>query len=637
MTLSYSYRHILYYTLYVAYLFTLLLSHTSCRSLAEVQSTMGEATHAMVTCISDKFAINTLRELNTMFIGLRQLNVVNPKLPTIALVGAPNVGKSSLVRVLSSGKPEIQNYPFTTKSISVGHLMIDGPDHPFLCQVTDTPGLLNRPDHERKKMEMLTLSVLEHIPRLIVVFVIDPSGHCGTSLEDQLLIRQELRWRYHNLIPGHRWVDVATKTDIWRKSPEELAESERLAEIQLERDMVKMQAKRLGISIEEVIMQMKAVELNEDHNRMISKQWEEQYLNGTQLLNTHGDWVVCADEGVIKNGNGDVVMTVNEFREQQLQQGQGQGQVTSASQSGDVGVDVYEESDGEYIDTTVDNNDNDDDDDQPDTPNSTTTNTKANKVNTKYHKPTTTATPSTPSSLSVDHTWSLASAITALPPRPAHFIDDNCHCCEISVASEDAYVEAKQDQAKHDELMLKRMFGIVDEEDIERERASKLQSQGVNKKQQRLLVQELCETLNDEGESNETADADADVDVTEEQVDIENSSRSIEDDDDDEVDNTRQHSQHFAPRDDVHYIKPVVDDIVGLGLHEVKVDAHIHQDMQKVIEETKKMMESEEIDMTSEVSPALIHGQQGLDDLQGLLAWELLSMCENIDPDADFK
>ena len=33
--------------------------------------------------------------------------VVDLHIPTLCLVGSPNVGKSSLVRILSSGKPEV--------------------------------------------------------------------------------------------------------------------------------------------------------------------------------------------------------------------------------------------------------------------------------------------------------------------------------------------------------------------------------------------------------------------------------------------------------------------------------------------------------------------------------------------------
>lgn len=61
--------------------------------------------------------------------SLRSLPYVDPSLPTLALVGAPNVGKSSLVRVLSSGVPEVCNYPFTTRSIKMGHFYIDAKRH----------------------------------------------------------------------------------------------------------------------------------------------------------------------------------------------------------------------------------------------------------------------------------------------------------------------------------------------------------------------------------------------------------------------------------------------------------------------------------------------------------------------------
>jgi nucleolar GTP-binding protein len=67
----------------------------------------------------------------------------------VALVGAPNVGKSSLVRVLSSGTPEVSNYPFTTRGIKMGHLFIENDR----VLVTDTPGLLWRPVWTREHTE----------------------------------------------------------------------------------------------------------------------------------------------------------------------------------------------------------------------------------------------------------------------------------------------------------------------------------------------------------------------------------------------------------------------------------------------------------------------------------------------------
>ncbi len=61
--------------------------------------------------------------------ALRKLPTIDASLPTLALIGAPNVGKSSLVQVLSSGTPQVCNYPFTTRSIKMGHFYIDGNKH----------------------------------------------------------------------------------------------------------------------------------------------------------------------------------------------------------------------------------------------------------------------------------------------------------------------------------------------------------------------------------------------------------------------------------------------------------------------------------------------------------------------------
>lgn len=53
--------------------------------------------------------------------SLRTLPYVEPTIPTLALVGAPNVGKSSLVRLLSSGVPEVRRGTGGTRKTNIWH------------------------------------------------------------------------------------------------------------------------------------------------------------------------------------------------------------------------------------------------------------------------------------------------------------------------------------------------------------------------------------------------------------------------------------------------------------------------------------------------------------------------------------
>lgn len=141
---------------------------------------------------------------------LRAMPVVDLKTPTLCLVGAPNVGKSSLVRILSTGKPEICNYPFTTRGILMGHIALNYQHF----QVTDTPGLLRRHDENRNNLEKLTLAVLSHLPTAIL-YVHDLSGECGMSASDQYSIYKEIKERFND----HLWLDVISKSDLLQESP----------------------------------------------------------------------------------------------------------------------------------------------------------------------------------------------------------------------------------------------------------------------------------------------------------------------------------------------------------------------------------------------------------------------------------
>lgn len=155
--------------------------------------------------------------------SLRSAPVINLDTPAIVLVGVPNVGKSSIVRTISSGTPEVNNYPFTTRGMTMGHVEVFWSDNTSiakavvpderrkpgspstdvvmgkyafsqLCQVMDSPGLLLRADEERNEMESLTMAALQHLPTA-VIYVLDLTGEAGdkfSSVSDQLQLRREV-------------------------------------------------------------------------------------------------------------------------------------------------------------------------------------------------------------------------------------------------------------------------------------------------------------------------------------------------------------------------------------------------------------------------------------------------------------
>ena len=100
---------------------------------------------------------HAIDELRILSRTLRKLPVVDVEVPTVALAGAPNTGKSSIVRALSSGVPEVNDYPFTTKGVVMGHVFVDDRRH----QVTDTPGILPRANDERNAMENEKAAAME--------------------------------------------------------------------------------------------------------------------------------------------------------------------------------------------------------------------------------------------------------------------------------------------------------------------------------------------------------------------------------------------------------------------------------------------------------------------------------------------
>ena len=135
----------------------------------------------------------------------RNLPNVDTESPVAVFAGAPNVGKSSLIGSVSTGKPEVKSYPFTTKAVSLGHIT----KKYTVLQVMDTPGLLDRSDLERNDMEKQGIAAFDYLEP-IIVFLTDLTGTSGYSIEMQTNLRDELRLRY----PKCEWIDVFSKKDL---------------------------------------------------------------------------------------------------------------------------------------------------------------------------------------------------------------------------------------------------------------------------------------------------------------------------------------------------------------------------------------------------------------------------------------
>jgi nucleolar GTP-binding protein len=136
---------------------------------------------------------------------LRKIISINTDEPTVVVAGSPNVGKSSIVRMISSAKPEVADYPFTTRSLMIGHL----PHGKGRIQVIDTPGLLDRPLSERNPLELQAIVALRYLAKMII-YVFDPSEICGYNLSTQVNVLSEIRELFKETL----FLIVINKTDI---------------------------------------------------------------------------------------------------------------------------------------------------------------------------------------------------------------------------------------------------------------------------------------------------------------------------------------------------------------------------------------------------------------------------------------
>lgn len=138
---------------------------------------------------------------------MRKFPAVNPDDMTIVVAGAPNVGKSALVARISTAKPRVAVYPFTTQEISVGTFERKY----FRYQVIDTPGLLDRELSKRNPMELRAVLALRHLAN-VIIFMFDPTETCGYPMSQQEHLLETIRSEFAKVPIA----EVENKSDLLR-------------------------------------------------------------------------------------------------------------------------------------------------------------------------------------------------------------------------------------------------------------------------------------------------------------------------------------------------------------------------------------------------------------------------------------
>ena len=129
-------------------------------------------------------------------------------LAEVGLIGMPSVGKSTLLSVVSSSKPKIGAYHFTTLSPNLGVVKLnDG----FNYTIADLPGLIE----DASSGAGLGIKFLKHAMRTkILAHVLDMGSFEGRDpIKDYEIINDEIK-KYSNKLANKAQVVVANKKDL---------------------------------------------------------------------------------------------------------------------------------------------------------------------------------------------------------------------------------------------------------------------------------------------------------------------------------------------------------------------------------------------------------------------------------------
>jgi len=160
--------------------------HKIRRSNPENASTIRKEAYGRISSV-----INRIREelefLDYTKARLRNMPTVDFDAVTAVIAGFPNVGKSTLLRQITTAEPKVADYPFTTTGIQIGHLERRWQKY----QIIDTPGLLDRPFDDMNTIELNAMVALEHLAD-VILYIFDASETSGYPLDNQFALYESI-------------------------------------------------------------------------------------------------------------------------------------------------------------------------------------------------------------------------------------------------------------------------------------------------------------------------------------------------------------------------------------------------------------------------------------------------------------
>jgi len=138
----------------------------------------------------------------------RQLHLELKVLADVGLLGLPNAGKSTFIRSVSSAKPKVADYPFTTLYPNLGVVRIES-DRSFV--IADIPGIIEG----AAEGAGLGIQFLKHISRTrLLLHIVDVAPYDESDpVESYKIIENELKKYSDTLADYERWL-VLNKLDL---------------------------------------------------------------------------------------------------------------------------------------------------------------------------------------------------------------------------------------------------------------------------------------------------------------------------------------------------------------------------------------------------------------------------------------